>query len=211
MHRRTILQLLGSAAISLGWRPSLSRAQAAPQSGAQKTRVGDPGPLDAAGVDTLRAIAPAVLPSALGPVGADKVVDGFLVWLRGYKPGADMGYGYGILRKRVTPAITPATYREQLAGLERAARSSSASSGSGGSLGTLSMDARRAVVTEALDAAGVKALPGIPDGGHVIADFMSFYFHSSEANDLCHQAKIGREKCRTLAGSSRRPDPLRSA
>ncbi len=191
MKRRSVLQLLGAAAVSLGWRPSLARAQAAP--------------LDAAGVGTLRAIAPAVLPTAIGAAGADKVVDDFLVWLRGYKSGADMGYGYGILRKRVTPTIAAATYRTQLEALDQAGRAA------GGSLGTRSADERRAIVTQALDAAGVKAFPGIPDGKHIVADFMSFYFSSSEANDLCHQAKIGRETCRTLAGSSQRPERVTSA
>jgi len=191
MNRRSILQMLGTAAVSLGWRPSLARAQAAP--------------LDAVAVGTLRAMAPAVLPTAIGTVGAEKVVDDFLVWLRGYKSGADMGYGYGILRKQVTPTIAPATYREQLAALEQAARAA------GGSFATRSVDERRAIVTQALDASGVRAFPGIPNGHHVITDFMGFYFTSSDANDLCHQAKIGRDKCRTLAGSSRRPDPLTSA
>jgi hypothetical protein len=191
IRRRTLLQLLASAAVSLGWRPSLARAQAAP--------------LDAASVGSLRAIAPAVLPTALGAPGADKAVDDFLVWLRGHKAGADLGYGYGILRKRVTPTIAPATYREQLAALEQTARAT------GGPLATRSVDERRAIVTQAIDAAGVKAFPDIPDGRNVIADFMSFYFNSSEANDLCHEAKIGRAKCRTLAGSSSRPEPLKSA
>ncbi len=191
MNRRSILQLLGTAAVSLGWRPSLARAQAAP--------------LDAAGVGTLRALAPSVLPTAIGTAGADKVVDDFLVWLRGHKSGVDMGYGYGILRKRVTPTIAPATYRDQLGALEQAARAA------GGSLGTRSLDERRAICAKAIDEAGVKAFPGIPDGRNVVADFMSFYFSSSEANDLCHEARIGREKCRTLAGSSRRPESLTSA
>lgn len=191
MQRRTVLQLLSAAAVSLGWRPSLARAQAAP--------------LDAAGVATLRAIAPALLPSAVGAAGADKVVDDFLAWLRGYKPGEDMGYGYGILRKRVTPALGVATYRAQLEAFEQSARAS------GAALSARSLDERRAMMTQALDSAGVKNLPDIPDGQHIVADFMGFYFGSSAANDLCHQAKIGRDTCRTLAGSSRRPDRLTSA
>lgn len=191
MDRRSILQLLATAVASLSWRPSLARAQAAP--------------LEANGVATLRTLAPAILPSAIGAAGADKAVDDFLQWLRGYDTGADMGYGYGILRKRVTPAITPATYRAQLDALEQAARAS------GGSLSSASPDARRALVADALETAAVKELPGSPDGKHVLADFLSFYFNGSEANDLCHQARIGRDTCRTLEGSSRRPDPIASA
>lgn len=191
MRRRTILQLLGSAAVSLGWRPSLARAQAAP--------------LDVDGVSTLRAVAPAVLPSALKSAAADKVVDDFLVWLRGYKSGADMGYGYGIVRKRVTPTIAPATYQSQLTALEQSARAV------GGSFASRSLDQRRTLVAQAIDAAGVKNMPGTPSGQHVVVDFMAFYFNSSEANDLCHEARIGREKCRTLAGSGKKPEPLATA
>jgi hypothetical protein len=191
MQRRTILQLLGSAAVALGWRPSLARAQAAP--------------LDSAGVSTLRAVAPAVLPSVLNTTATDRIVDDFLVWLRGYKSGADMGYGYGILRKRVTPTIAPATYQTQLVELEQGARAI------GGSFTTRSIDERRTLVAQAIEAAGVKNLPGTPNGQHVVVDFMAFYFNSSEANDLCHEARIGREKCRTLAGSGKKPEALTTA
>jgi hypothetical protein len=191
MDRRSILQILATAVASLSLRPSLARAQAAP--------------LEASGVATLRTVAPAILPSAIGTAGADKVVDDFLQWLRGYTPGADMGYGYGILRKRVTSPIAPATYRAQLDALEQAARAS------GGALSSTSAEVRRALVAEALEKAAIKELPGSPDGKHVLADFLSFYFTSSEANDLCYQARVGRDMCRTLEGSSRRPDPLASA
>ena len=33
-------------------------------------------------------------------------------------------------------------------------------------------------------------MPRIPDGKSVIADLMSFYFRSAEANDLCYRAAI---------------------
>lgn len=191
MYRRSLLQLLGAAAAALPWRGSLAQAQAAP--------------LTEGAVHTLRAVAPAVLPSALGAKGADAAVDGFLGWLRGYRSGADMGYGYGILRKRVTPTITPATYVQQLAALDRSAASS------GSPLGAQPLDARRRLIASALEAAGVKDFPASPNGQHAIADFMSFYFNGTDANDLCHEAKIGRDRCRTLAGSSARPAPLTKA
>jgi hypothetical protein len=37
---------------------------------------------------------------------------------------------------------------------------------------------------------------------------MAFYFRSSDANDLCYRAQIGRDQCRGLAGSDRPPAPL---
>jgi hypothetical protein len=48
-------------------------------------------------------------------------------------------------------------------------------------------------------------LPRTPDGKHVASDLMAFYFNSSEANDLCYRAHIGRDECRGLAGSDREP------
>jgi len=38
---------------------------------------------------------------------------------------------------------------------------------------------------------------------------MAFYFRSSEANDECYKAMIGRETCRTIAITLRKPDPLK--
>jgi hypothetical protein len=188
MHRRSLLQLLAAAAAALPWRPSLAQAQAAP--------------LTPEAVTTLRAVATAVLPSALDVRGSDAVVESFLTWLRGYRSGADMGFGYGILRKRVTPRISAASYVEQLGALERAA---------GSTFSRSPLEARRRAIAAALDAAGIKDFPSAPDGAHVVADFMSYYFNGPEANDLCYRARIGRDRCRTLAGSSRRPDPLTKA
>jgi hypothetical protein len=186
MDRRSLLQLLAGAATLPG---SAALAQT-------------PAALSADAVPTLRAVATAVLPSALDATAAAGVVDGFAAWLREYRPGADMGYGYGIVRHRTTPAISLATYHQQLAALERT---------SGAGFAGQPVEARRRLLAAALDAAGIKDLPGTPNGVHVVADFMSYYFRGTSANDLCYQAKIGRDRCRTLAGSSRRPDPLTQA
>ena len=188
MNRRTLLRLLGAASAALPFRPSLAQTHAAP--------------LSPDAVVTLRAVAGAVLPSALDAGGADLVVESFLTWLRGYRSGADMGFGYGVVRHRVTPTIVPATYTEQLTALDR---------GADGGFARLAVEARRTVLRSALDAAGVTDLPSAPTGAHVVADFMSHYYHGADANDLCYQARIGRDRCRTLAGSSRRPDPLSKA
>ena len=191
MKRRSLLQLIGAAAAALPWRGSLAQAQAAP--------------LTEAATETLRAVAAAVLPSELGSKGTDAVVDDFLRWLRGYRSGADMGFGYGIIRHRVTPAITPATYVTQLAALEQEAGGQSLP------LRRLPMLDRQRTIARTLDAAGIKDFPASPDGTHIVTDLMSFYFHGTDANDLAHRAKIGRDRCRTLTGSSSRPAPLGKA
>jgi hypothetical protein len=63
-------------------------------------------------------------------------------------------------------------------------------------------------VRRALDDAKITALPQSPNGAHIAADLLSFYFTSSDANDLCYQARIGRDACRGLDGSDRPPLPL---
>lgn len=66
-------------------------------------------------------------------------------------------------------------------------------------------------VAAALDQLQIKELPRIPDGKNIVADLMSFYFRSAEANDLCYQAAIQRDTCRGLEGSSRKPAPLKES
>ena len=136
----------------------------------------------------LRELASVVLPSALGRTGSDGVAGKFERYVREYRPGADTDHGYGFTHVIPKPASPAPAYMEQLAALPS--------------------PVTRAVVEEALEKAHVKDLPRIPDGKNVIADLMSFYFRSSDANDLCYRAAIGRDKCRGLAGSEQPPAPL---
>ena len=61
----------------------------------------------------------------------------------------------------------------------------------------------------ALEEAHITDLPRTPDGRHVAADLMAFYFRSSDANDLCYRAAIGRDQCRGLENSEQAPAPLK--
>ena len=71
------------------------------------------------------------------------------------------------------------------------------------------MDSKRQAVTAALEQARITDLPRTPDGRHIAADLMAFYFRSSDANDLCYRAAIGRDLCRGLDGSEQAPPPLK--
>ncbi len=141
----------------------------------------------------LRAVAASVLPRSLGRERTDAIVGGFVSWLRGYRAGADRGHGYGATRPASAPASPAAGYPLQLAALERAGFA-----GLGGA-------EQRALLDAALLAAKVERLPERPDGRHVAADLMAFFFRSSEANDLCYRAAIGRDTCRGLADSTEPP------
>jgi hypothetical protein len=154
---------------------------------------------------TLRAIAEVVLPTAVSREDRDRVVTAFVGWVRDYKQGADMGHGYGSSTLRQASGASPAArYPEQFAALDAAAKASGASS-----FASLPLDGRRAAIEAALNGPQpVTRLPGQPTGQSLIADFMGFYFTSSDAWDLAYQAQIGRDRCRTLDGSDLAPVPL---
>jgi hypothetical protein len=63
-------------------------------------------------------------------------------------------------------------------------------------------------VETALEEGKITDLPRNPDGRHIAADLMAFYFRGSDANDLCYRAAIGRDRCRSLAGSDHAPPEL---
>lgn len=145
------------------------------------------------------ALARVVLPEAIAAEGLERAVDAFLAWLRDYRAGAERDHGYGVTAVRVLPASPVAGYSAQLDDLDRRA---------GGRLDQLPTGEQRRVVTEAIEAARIRNLPGRPTGGHIATDLMAHYFRSSRANDLAYGRAIGREACRDLAGSASRPTAL---
>jgi hypothetical protein len=186
MKRRRVLQTLAAAAAAL----PLSRVQLR----------ADELPADQ--VFVLRDVAATVLPSAIGAKGHNEAVDNFLRWLREYKEGVALSHGYGEPRLvKAGPSPAPG-YSKQIAALQQAAQSR------GGRFGALPIEARRALLDAALTAADVRNLPGRPDGKHVVADLMAHYFRSSAANDLCYNARIGRNTYRAIRVTTVRPAPL---
>jgi len=146
--------------------------------------------------DTLRALAAVVLPAELGAAGVRRTADEFIRWVQGYRAGAEMDHGYGNTRLRSKGASPAPAYLRHLEALRPALLSGDA-------------DARARAAAAALEQAGISDLPRTPDGRHVAADLMAFYFRSSEANDLCYRAAIGRDQCRGLPGSEQAPAPLK--
>jgi hypothetical protein len=186
MKRRAVLQSLGTAAAAL---PLL--------------RV----PLEAQDLNTdqvfvLRDVAATVLPSAIGRKGQDEAVDNFLRWIRDYKEGVPLSHGYGEPRLvKSGPSPAPG-YQKQISALQSAAKAR------GGRFGALPLEDRRALLDEAFKAADVRNLPNRPDGKHIVADLMAHYFRSSAANDLCYNARIGRNTYRAIRVTTVRPQPL---
>ena len=181
MRRRTVLQWLVTAAGALPIPALRLWAQTASFPGRH--------------ADTLRGLAAVVLPGYLGREAAEGVAQRFERWVREYRAGADLDHGYGVTRIAYKPASPAPVYLAQLEALR-------------GPLSSADAEARRKAIEAALDQAKVIKLPETPDGRHVIADLMSFYFHSSEANDLCYRAAIERYRCRGLEGSQNHPPPI---
>ena len=186
MKRRRALQTLATAAAAL----PLLRVPL------------DAQELSADQVFVLRDVAGTVLPSAIGRKGQDEAVDNFLRWIRDYKEDVPLAHGYGEPRLVKTGPSPAPGYAKQISALQAAAKAR------GGRFGALSLDDRRAILDAAFKAADVGNLPGRPDGKHVVADLMAHYFRSSAANDLCYNARIGRQTYRAIRMTTVRPQPL---
>jgi hypothetical protein len=184
MNRRTLLRWLTTAAGTMPFPALRAWAQTASFPGKH--------------APTLRELAAVVLPAELGRTGTDRVAEQFERWVHEYRPGADMDHGYGFTRVRSKPQSPAAAYIAQLEGIS-------------GALASGDPVTKRKAVEDAIERAGIKDLPRSPDGKHVIADLMSFYFHGSDANDLCYRAAIRRDSCRGLEGSGDPPPPLKGA
>ena len=150
--------------------------------------------------ETLDALGLAILPTELGAAGARQVVAGFRRWLDEYREGAELNHGYGTSRLSLA-GPTPATrWMPQLDALEAAAQRAH-----GGAFTALTVEQRRALVRDALAAERATGVPAPERATHVAAALLGYFFTSSQATDLCYLAPIGRDKCRPLAMSPKRP------
>jgi hypothetical protein len=142
----------------------------------------------------MRELAAVVLPASLGRAGTDKIADNFLQWIREYREGVNMASGYGHPRTQTVPPDPSRDYAAQLSAL---------------GLAKLDAAAKRGAVERALDSAKIDRIPPRPDGRHVAADLLAFYFGSSAGEDLLYNAAIRRDQCRGLDNSGQRPAALR--
>ena len=154
-------------------------------------------------VAVLRDVAATVLPSSIGAKGQNDAVDNFLRWIRDYQEGVALSHGYGVPRLVKSGPSPAPNYTTQLIALQRDAQAR------GRRFGALPLEARRALLDAAFTAADVRNLPGRPDGKHVVSDLMAHYFRGSEANDLCYNARIGRNTYRAIRVTTVRPVPLK--
>ena len=145
-------------------------------------------------VEELRALAAVVLPASLGRAGANRIADNFVQWMREYREGVNAPSGYGHPRTQLVPPNPSKDYAAQLREL---------------GLAKLDPAAQRTAVEKALEAAKIDRIPPRPNGQHVAADLLAFYFMSPAGEDLLYGAAIRRDACRGLENSGQRPAPLR--
>jgi hypothetical protein len=133
----------------------------------------------------MRELAAVVLPATLGRTRTDKIAADFLQWIRDYKPGAEISSGYGNPRTQVVGPSPAAHYQEQLQ--------------------ALGSPVTREAVEKALAEAKLDRMPQRPNGRHVAADLIAFFYNSPDGEDLLYNAAIKRDDCRGLNTSGQRP------
>lgn len=155
----------------------------------------------AAAPATLDALGAAVLPAELGGAQIGQVVAGFRRWIDGYREKAELNHGYGNSRLRFS-GPTPATrWTKQLDDLDTTARAAH-----GSPFAALTVAQRQEIVRPQLGAE--RGMPSNPEGGmHVAAAMLGFFYASPLATDLCYEAAIGKNTCRPLSESPKRPAP----
>jgi hypothetical protein len=147
---------------------------------------------------TLHAIAEAVLPSELASASVT-IVSRFQRWIAGYRENSELLHGYGTSTlEHAGP--TPATrWAAQLAQLEAKG------------FADFSLERRREILRSELSSLKIQRLGTVGRAPHVAVALLAHFYASPEANDLCYGASIGKQTCRPLATSSRKPLPIAKA
>jgi hypothetical protein len=185
MRRRTLIQYALSGIATAPFRRLRAWAQTA----------AFPGSFD----QPLKELAATILPASLGRQGTDAIADQFVRWVRQYRPGAELQHGYGVTRIRFQGPSPAPHYLTQLEQLAR------------GPLTQTDLVMRRDQLAATMKTANIKDLPPVPDGNSIVADIMSFFFNSDDANDLAYHMAIGRNKCRGLKDSGDIPPTLKGS
>jgi len=143
--------------------------------------------------EEFRELASVVLPASLGRSRTDQIADNFVRWYSDYKAGAEVSSGYGFPRTQVIGPNPSTHYTAQLTEL---------------ALAKLDATAKRAAVEKALEAAKIDRIPQRPNGKHIAADLLAYFYGSADGEDFLYGVAIKRDDCRGLADSGKRPERL---
>lgn len=156
----------------------------------------------------LRAVAEAVLPTgALGTDGTARALRGFVAWIDGFEPAAELDHPYLTGALRYGPAHPGPRWASQLEAMELESLRRT-----GASLLDRPEAERVALLEEAVREEDSAGLPGDPArADHVAVGLLAWFYGTSEANDLCYRAEIGRHLCRGIETLPEEPAPLEEA
>ncbi len=165
----------------------------------------------AAGVErkpeTLSAIAGIVLPAAsLGEEGIRRVVEGFRKWLDELEPVAELDHAYIFTDEILYGPPDPGPlFTAQLEALELEAEKRHEAS-----FTAIAREEQEAILKRQLPPNPGTALPDPARAPHVALSLLSYFYQSSEANDLCYEKAIERTTCRGVESGAVEPPARRS-
>lgn len=210
--RRAFLKRAAGALPGAAIAGSLGVGGCAPEGGANEDAMDrDPGVRGRAGAlpeAPLRALAEVALPSgALGSDGIDAAVAGFRAWVEGFEPAAELDHPYLTGELRYGSPHPGPRWAAQLEAMELESRRRSDLA-----LAERPEDERRTLVADAIRAEASPSPPGDPArADHVVVGLLAWFYGTSEANDLCYRAEVGRHACRGIGSLPDEPAPLQDA
>lgn len=150
----------------------------------------------------LRALAEVVLPGELGADGRERAVGALERWLEAYEPAFEMNHGYGTHEIAYGPPHPGPGWEAQLRALDVEARKRTDRG-----FAELDPEARETLVRRHLRGLDGR-IPSPARAGHVAVGLLAHWAGSRDAHDLAYRARIGRQRCRGLAGLGEPPPPL---
>lgn len=153
----------------------------------------------------LQAIARIVLPvQTLGDAGVERVLTGFLKWLQEFEPVAEMAHAYLTTDEIPYGPPDPAPlWASQLSALQIEAHKRYSQD-----FAAIETEKQVPMLRGQLPDPLPESLPRAGAAAHVALGLLSYFYASSEANDLCYQSAIERQTCRGLESGAVEPAKL---
>jgi len=198
--RRTFLSQAAASVAAFGVAGQIEPESPGAQNG-QPPQTGDARALDA---PLLAALGEALLPESLGAGARANAVKEFRDWIAAYKPVSEEMHGYGYAEITYTVSDPAPGWNAQLHGMDLLARKQF-----GAAFPRLKPEQRDALVRAQLAGVRTGRLPANPlTASHVAVALLAHWAASSAATDFAYGVKIGKDNCKTLADSPRKPLPL---
>ena len=153
----------------------------------------------------LGAFAEAVLPEEIGSDGVKDALRGFVTWMNGFEPVAELPHPYlSSVEVQYGPPHPAPRWASQLQALDLLATKEH-----GSSFVELQVAKRRELIAADLERhdAG-ESLPRPAYAGHVAVGLLAHFYSHPRAADLAYGARINARACRDLASGASMPAPL---